>query len=825
MKRISTLWIFLVGFALTSLGADADRIWQPLNGGLKGTPTAMTSAGKFLVTAYQVGDHGAKGNSFLISYWNGSVWANLPVILCDSGSQISALQFYKGDLYVGGKFTRFNTLTDVQNIVRWNTTERRYERLPGMTSSSEKVELIRHLNFYNNLLVVAGRFVNTQVNAANNMAFFNGEKWISSEIKELEPINGQVNTTLVVNNDFYVGGEFTKIGSTRSLFMARFANGDLIEYEWNKVRPFELVNTSFGVVASGALSSNTAPTYFFRIIKDSAYKILDGFSQIKSITNLVSDGKIAFASGEFKFDGEDKTHYLAQYKDEKWQPVAGGLLPSISLIHLGNNDIFYAAGKFENYRSIELNHIARISQVKALSAIKGRVYFDKNNNCEFNPREEGLVDRIIKITPGNLYVRPRLDGTYIVYLEPGEYEVTIFPGVYWSAPGCSSLKKTVKIKEEEIEDHVDFPLVQKSGIKDLSIDLVSSSGARANVNNTQQYFINYENLGSSELVSGQVKLKYDERLNSLIASPPPVKVDGDSAVWDVADLSPGEKGVIKCLFKVDPKAEDDLQLEASIVQPGQEENDNNNTSSLTQHIVEENTDIRKAVNPGEVWGDTAYIGTNAGEIMYHISFANYTQDTIRSIYVIDTISLNATIKSIDDVSFSHSVIDASYPGPAFSNTYILVYKFEDINLPPNPTKNGEIVNDEGHAAFRLVLKNGLNDGTKFTNTATVVFDYDFDKQTNTVFAIVDDNVGTGNVVTVGDDIKVYPNPAHNVIQIAQKSGTEMEAYEILSLTGKKLASGSLDQKTEIDINNLTPGMYLLHLNGERGDVTTRIVKY
>lgn len=819
MKKLSTLFILTV--CTISLQA---QIWQPLNGGLKYTPTAVTTIGEeHVVVAYKIADHGAKGNTFGVSYWNGIFWKALPTFSCDSGSRIHALRFFKNGLYIGGKFNKFNGEESASNLAVWNG--KRYEIMdsPGEGSTSTK-DVVMHLNEYDNLLVIGGLFPNNKVSGGQNLAFYNGTEWVSSGIKELENVNNTVTTTAFHDNNFYIGGGFTKVGLTRSLYLARFQGGELAPFDLNKVRPYKIVAAEKLVVVAGSNQTNSEPTYFYRLDNDSAYKMINGFDKILAISDLVSDGKIIYASGEFYFNGSDDPHYIAKFENEKWQPVGNPILMGVNRLGVLANSLV-ATGKFTSYRNIQLNYIAQIRKEMTVGAIKGRVYFDKNENCRFDGNDENLNDKVIRIQPGNIFIRPRINGSYIAYLEPGKYDVSIVPSRYWSASSCGKLKQTIEVQKGKLLDSLDFSMVQRSGIKDLSIKLLSSTGPKVNVNNKQQYFINYENLGSSELVAGTVSLKFDSRLSSLQAFPRPTNVIGDSAIWDIADLSPGEKGKIRCLFDVNGTVNDDLELIASISQPQTEDDEYNNTSSLTQQIVDQDIEIQKFVNPGLSWSDTAYVNPNAKSIQYQVSFANYTDDTVRSVYVIDTIIINSSIASIDDIAFSHYVVDASYPGPPFSNYYILVYKFENINLPPNPSRNGEIVTDEGHASFQLSLKDNLTDGQQFINTASVVFDYSFDKQTNTVFAIVDEDLVSAPKTTLSElGIDAYPNPSKGIIQLTP-SEEDFSSYELIAMDGSVAYAGKMKSDNDvIDISSLETGVYTLRLKSKKGTYRTRVLK-
>jgi len=88
--------------------------------------------------------------------------------------------------------------------------------------------------------------------------------------------------------------------------------------------------------------------------------------------------------------------------------------------------------------------------------------------------------------------------------------------------------------------------------------------------------------------------------------------------------------------------------------------------------------------------------------------------------------------------------------------------------------------------------------------------------------------GTTNSVSnvALSDLKVYPNPATNVLNLNIPSGQAVSDYHILDVTGRVAASGSLAGGTQsIDISKLNSGTYILKLwNGSNELATRQFVK-
>lgn len=819
MKRALVLYITLIGLSLTSQA----QIWQSLNGGLKHTPLAMTEFNNTLAVAYQTADNGSKGNNFGISVWTGAVWKNYPEIKCDSGAKITCIKQYKGALYIGGQFNRVNELSNVRSLVRW--TGKEYENVPNLNNDQVKYyETILDLSIHDDLLVVAGDFQSSVVAKSENLGFFNGFIWKSEIIKELNSVNGAVHATLSKDGELFLGGKFTRIDNASSPFIARFKSSELIPFENNIARALKFAATKSSVFVAGSISNSNTPTWFFEIDGDTAVKRMEGLTKVSEITDMVAIGDVVIASGSFQISGSGNTYSLIKFSDGKWSALDVGQLSDVNHLLIVNGGLL-ASGGFETYRAITLNHIAALRVEIKSGLVRGKVYNDKNNNCEFDNRDENLQENLIRIQPGNIIVRPRPDGQYGILLEEGKYTITVTPGKYWSASTCASLSQTIEVVKGEVHEGVDFPLVQQSGIKDLAVNLTSSTGSFAKKNNRQQYLIGFQNLGSSELINGTVSLKFDKRLDNLIAFPPPKKVIGDSAVWNISDLSPGEKGDIRCLFSLKDSADDNLSLVATIAQSEAENDNDNNSSSLTQKIMDEDVEIHKFVNPGTTWQDTAFIPTDAEFIQYQISFSNYTDDTVRSVYVVDTVALSDDIVSIVDIAASHKVIPITIPGPKYSDYAILIYKFENINLAPNPNKLGDMVTDDGYITFQINMSDNLTNGTTFFNKAEVIFDYDFDKITNTVAAIVDNSVSAPTFEVSNTSLRIYPNPTeHSVTIDLPNPVTDNTNYRITNLSGASVQKGDLKTDKTVDVSSLEAGIYLITVEDRNNVYTSRIIK-
>lgn len=128
-----------------------------------------------------------------------------------------ALGVQGGNVYVGGNFVQAEG-TPVTNIARWDGNS--WSALGDGIASSSVQPYVKAIAFVGSNLFAAGIFDHAGLSAANNIAAWDGGKWI--------PLGSGVETLLGVNalaangTDLLVGGDFTTAGAKWSNYFARF---------------------------------------------------------------------------------------------------------------------------------------------------------------------------------------------------------------------------------------------------------------------------------------------------------------------------------------------------------------------------------------------------------------------------------------------------------------------------------------------------------------------------------------------------------------------------------------------------------------------------
>ncbi len=96
------------------------------------------------------------------------------------------------------------------------------------------------------------------------------------------------------------------------------------------------------------------------------------------------------------------------------------------------------------------------------------------------------------------------------------------------------------------------------------------------------------------------------------------------------------------------------------------------------------------------------------------------------------------------------------------------------------------------------------------------------KVNNTDKSVTFGTTGISETNTTGTSI--FPNPASDKIQITSSVSLDNSTVEIYSITGKLVSKTSLNDKNEINISNLSNGIYLIKINSETVNFVERIIK-
>ncbi|NNJ54484.1 MAG: T9SS type A sorting domain-containing protein [Bacteroidia bacterium] len=813
MRRVVILYILV----LTFFSGEA-QIWRQFQNGIETSPTAITTSDQLIATSHIVASK-AGTRTYKINIWNGYYWQSLPLIETDSTGLIYSLQFYNKALYIAGKFSEANGLDSSKNIIRWSN--RKYESVPQLWRKLNDFSRIDGMTVYGNTLLLHGPFVSTSsVNNGDNIVAFSGNAVAALPVNFGKGIDGNIYDINSDQEDFLViGGRFTKVDGSVAKQIAYFTNNQWTRITNNSIIPSKLAVHKSDIFFYGN-ELGKSQRGFYRVDGTGIDTLSKGLQEVSKIYDIVIIDGTLYACGLFTLNDKLDDQHLIKFENEEWVPVQNGNLSGITkLVNFKNTLV--STGAFTYNSIFNLNHIAQYIENAGIAS--GSVFFDKDKNCIFNNRDEQLSSMMVRVSPGNLIIKPNDNGKFFTVLENGNYTFKIIPNKYWKASAnCNDGEIDAVISKGEVNDSIHFAMLLEFGKPDLSIKLTSATGWTARNKKVNQYQISYSNVGSEDITETQVVLKLDGNLKNIQAKPAPSQITSDSIIWQVKELYVGESRQIQCEIEVDADdATKEVNLEASIpLQEGEEEGEDN-TSGLQQILNDEDFEFRKQVFPN-IGGDTAIIQETEDKIQYQISFSNYTTDTIRNVYVIDTIGLNHSMTYIKEIGASHNFSTQVYPGLPGTDIGIIIYTFNNINLPPNPTKNPEMIAASGYITFEIGLQSGLTEGTMLSNKAHVSFDYFNPEQTNWVYALVEEeSVGIKHIEE--KQLKLFPNPTHTLLNF-ELPKIKNALYRITAVSGEEVSNGTLEQNT-LNVASYSSGIYFIEVIAEDVAYRAKFIKY
>jgi hypothetical protein len=355
-----------------------------------------------------------------------------------------------------------------------------------------------------------------------------------------------------------------------------------------------------------------------------------------------------------------------------------------------------------------------------------------------------------------------------------------------------------------------FPVVSIP-FNDLRVHLYSIVPPRPGFDYTN--YISVWNAGNQSISSATLTFNKDNALN-IISTSESVTNSTSGFTYGVNNLMPGQQQIIIVTMQVPTIPTVSLgQLvtnTVSVSAPVGDINLLNNSFNLTQTIVGSYDPNDKTESHG---GKILHSGFTANDYLnYTIRFENTGTAEAINIKVEDVLDSKLDESSIRMIASSHPyVLDR-----VGSN---LKWNFNGVNLPPSSPASSTI--GHGYIVFQVKPKPGFAVGDVIPNTANIYFDFNPAIVTNTCTTEFVSTLSNENFTF--NNFKSFPNPVKNSLTISNAS--PIETIEISSILGQKMISKKInDIQTEIDLSQLSNGIYFVKVTSQGNEKTIKIVK-
>ena len=485
-----------------------------------------------------------------------------------------------------------------------------------------------------------------------------------------------------------------------------------------------------------------------------------------------------------------------------------------------NNEVFsllllpegkiMAAGTFTRYNGEWCNGTAKLLGGSA-NMLAGRVRYDDDaNGCD----NDDLTFPNMKLrlsSPGfEMDFMGDEQGSYNVTLPAGQYTITpVFENpTYFSANPSSFPISFTNAGGAAIQDIC----ISANGVHaDLEVTLVPVSAARPGF--VAQYAVLCKNKGT-QIMDATLSLVFPEATTHFWHSEPVADASQAGSVqWNLGQMNPTEVRYIEVTLNLNTPTDtpalnggDILNLTASADSSASDATPTDNIFALTQTVVNSHDPNDKTCAEGTSVG----IETIGDYVHYVIRFENtgtYSAQNIRVTDVIDMekFDVGTLVPLGGSGRFTTSVTDENR----------VTFYFGNIHLPFEDSSN------DGFVAFKIKLKNDLEVGDVFSNSASIYFDYNEAIVTDPAITSIG-QLSAGDIGTV--DVLMYPNPATADVSIECGNGA-IQLVSIYDVTGKLMQSVLASSSGEaISVSDLSSGIYFVKIFTEKGSSTKKLIK-
>ncbi|MDJ1501238.1 DUF7619 domain-containing protein [Xanthocytophaga agilis] len=243
----------------------------------------------------------------------------------------------------------------------------------------------------------------------------------------------------------------------------------------------------------------------------------------------------------------------------------------------------------------------------------------------------------------------------------------------------------------------------------------------------------------------------------------------------------------------------------------------------------------KQVSPAGTANDH-YTPTDT-ELKYTIHFQNTGTDYAYKVVVVDTLSENLDIATLQIGAASHTYsLKVSGKGQP-----VLTWTFYNINLPDSTRDQA---GSNGFIQFSIKPKANLPERTLIENYADIFFDYNDPVRTNTTTNVMydvpkiinpanqlDDSIIDKVMASEPDALKgklsLYPNPTQSQVWIQSVDASlrieQVKIYNLLGELETVSLSATDSQAVQLNMQAKPKGMYLLHIHTNKGTSIQRVV--
>jgi len=431
--------------------------------------------------------------------------------------------------------------------------------------------------------------------------------------------------------------------------------------------------------------------------------------------------------------------------------------------------------------------------------ISGQVYYDDNQNCQFDGQDFPLQGWVFVDGQFAVYTDP--NGVYQSEVAAGQHVVSfVQPFSNWYSILCPTAQShVINVGTQDIPG-LDFSVIPDTIIRDLEI-VVFSSVIRPGF--PHYYYIYAYNSGTVPM-NAVVTFTHDALVNYVGSTPTAVNYDATTrtAVWNISNLLPNssEGFVVDAFLPASVPIGTPISYGGEVAPITNDATPSNNVFSGVKGVVGSYDPNDKQVAPtGE--GTDGLIRESETKLTYTVRFQNTGNYPATFVIIRDTIDENILLRSIKPVGASHD-----YTMTMDEANRSVEITFANIQLPDSAS---DPEGSQGYIIFNAQLEPGLAVGTEIENTAFIYFDFNAPIVTNTVKNTIFRPVSVD--FELDTEIQLYPNPNTGFFTLKSKTDL-MERVVVYDVMGKEVQRLQTNAKEAmVDLTQVAGGMYWVEI--------------
>jgi uncharacterized repeat protein (TIGR01451 family) len=458
--------------------------------------------------------------------------------------------------------------------------------------------------------------------------------------------------------------------------------------------------------------------------------------------------------------------------------------------------------------------------------ISGSVYSDQNGNCMFDATDLGSNNISIRIyDSSNMLVAQTysINGAYGFSINlPGIYKVKLeginIPIATTCAQADSQMVNLLSINN--FLNNIDFPVTCIQDF-DAYVHSVNPLGLvfpgqthllKTNIPSNQAWYnldCDTSNSSGSVTINITGPVTYVAPANSALTP----TVNGNTFTYNITDFSTLTPQSFGLQFQTDTTAQanDQICVHVEIDPTPIDADTTNNVYDFCYQVVNSYDPNMKEVYPVNV------LPGYDDWFTYTIHFQNTGNAPAFNIRLRDTLDANLDINTFEVRGYSH-------PAIVSINGNILTVRFNNIMLPDSTT---DYEGSMGYFQYRIKPLPNLPLGTQIENTAYIYFDYNAPIITNTTQNNFQTVVSTINRNDDNNQLKVFPNPANEVLNINLQNSM-IENCIITNALGQIVHNSAneinANHKIQLNISNLSAGVYFVKVRTSNGSYNAKFIK-